>query len=362
MTVPTFLSVSPSSITTSGTFAVSYSGTALPIANGGTGSTSQNFVDLTSIQTAAGAKTFSSALTISASSAQLKLGTNLTISSPTQSSPFTLTIPNITANDTVATLGFTQTFSGTNTFSSALTLSASSAQLKLGTNLTISSPTQSSAFTLTIPNIIANDTLVTQAFTQTLTNKTIAAGSNTITGLTNTNLSGTAGITGANIASATITSTQLATTAFDQVTVTGGAGTAAAVARAPAIVNTEVSGQALSATTLVALRYALSSDSGSTAGQMWKADYNTASNDNFYVIGLAYPASSVSASGNVTVTEFGVINVPSHGFTTGVPLYLGASGALTTTAPSTSLQAIVRVGMVKDANNIFVNVQVVGVN
>lgn len=36
LTVPTFLSVTPASITSSGTFAVSLSGTALPIANGGT--------------------------------------------------------------------------------------------------------------------------------------------------------------------------------------------------------------------------------------------------------------------------------------------------------------------------------------
>ena len=39
MTVPSFLSVTPATITNSGTFAVSYSGTALPIANGGTGLT-----------------------------------------------------------------------------------------------------------------------------------------------------------------------------------------------------------------------------------------------------------------------------------------------------------------------------------
>lgn len=41
--------------------------------------------------------------------------------------------------------------------------------------------------------------------TQTLTNKTIAAGSNTITGLTNSNLSGSAGITNANLANSSIT-------------------------------------------------------------------------------------------------------------------------------------------------------------
>lgn len=39
-TVPSFLSVTGSPITTSGTLAISYSGTALPIANGGTGATS----------------------------------------------------------------------------------------------------------------------------------------------------------------------------------------------------------------------------------------------------------------------------------------------------------------------------------
>jgi len=41
-TVPSFLSVSGSPITTSGTLAISYSGTALPVANGGTGVTSSS--------------------------------------------------------------------------------------------------------------------------------------------------------------------------------------------------------------------------------------------------------------------------------------------------------------------------------
>ena len=47
-TVPAFLTVSGGPITTSGTLAITYSGTALPIANGGTGSTSTQFVNLTS--------------------------------------------------------------------------------------------------------------------------------------------------------------------------------------------------------------------------------------------------------------------------------------------------------------------------
>ena len=47
--------------------------------------------------------------------------------------------------------------------------------------------------------------IATTTGTQTLTNKTIAAGSNTISGLTNSNLSGTAGITNANLANSAIT-------------------------------------------------------------------------------------------------------------------------------------------------------------
>ena len=60
---------------------------------------------------------------------------------------------------------------------------------------------------LTLP--AATDTLTGKATTDTLTNKTIAAGSNTITGLTNTNLSGSAGISNANLANSTISGVAL---------------------------------------------------------------------------------------------------------------------------------------------------------
>lgn len=57
--------------------------------------------------------------------------------------------------------------------------------------------------TITAPN--GTDTLAGISLSQTLTNKTIAAGNNTITGLTNSNLSGSAGISNANLANSSIT-------------------------------------------------------------------------------------------------------------------------------------------------------------
>ena len=47
MTVPSFLSISGSPVTSSGTLAVTLSGTALPVANGGTGSTTGNLSSCT---------------------------------------------------------------------------------------------------------------------------------------------------------------------------------------------------------------------------------------------------------------------------------------------------------------------------
>ena len=47
MTVPTGFAVSPSTLTANGTFAVTYSGVAIPTSNGGTGSTATTFCNLT---------------------------------------------------------------------------------------------------------------------------------------------------------------------------------------------------------------------------------------------------------------------------------------------------------------------------
>lgn len=61
--------------------------------------------------------------------------------------------------------------------------------------------------TLTLPS--ATDRLIARDTTDTLTNKTISASNNTISGLTNSNLSGSAGITNSNLQNSTISGISL---------------------------------------------------------------------------------------------------------------------------------------------------------
>jgi hypothetical protein len=75
-----------------------------------------------------------------------------------------------------------------------------------GTVTSITAGTGLTGGTISTSGTIAIDsTVATLDGTQTLTNKTIAAGSNTISGLTNSNLSGTAGISNANLANSSVT-------------------------------------------------------------------------------------------------------------------------------------------------------------
>jgi len=59
--------------------------------------------------------------------------------------------------------------------------------------------------TVTLPVLTGGDTLVFEAHSQALTGKTIVAGSNTISGIVNANLSGSAAISNANLANYSIT-------------------------------------------------------------------------------------------------------------------------------------------------------------
>ena len=164
------------------------------------------------------------------------------------------------------------------------------------------------------------------------------------------------------VKAAGVSASQLASGAFDQITIKGGAGTAAYVAQAPVVSSLEVAGESMAASTLWAVRYEIDAVDSGTAGQMYKASDDASSNDLFYVLGLVYSGSSISASDPIYVVQEGMLNIPSHGFTVGAPIYLGAAGAVSDSAPSASNTAIVKLGMAKDANNISVQIEVIGVN
>lgn len=150
-------------------------------------------------------------------------------------------------------------------------------------------------------------------------------------------------------------------TAYDQVTITGGSGSAAQVAQAPVVAWTDVAGQSFSANVTVAVRYGLVSN-GETAGRVYAADISTGSFDLFNVIGFIQPTGSVSAGQNVSVISNGSLTLLSGDTNfssgdTGKALFLQSSGVqASTTAPSTSGQAVLRVGFVKTTTSFRVQV------
>lgn len=133
------------------------------------------FAALEGTQTFSGTKTFAVAVTITPTTNQLVLGTTrtVTITAPTPaSSSRTWTIPDISGNATFAALEATQTFSGTNTFSVAVTITPTTNQIVLGTTrtVTITAPTPAvSSRTWTIPDLSTSPTFAALEGTQTFT-------------------------------------------------------------------------------------------------------------------------------------------------------------------------------------------------
>ena len=168
------------------------------------------------------------------------------------------------------------------------------------------------------------------------------------------------GVTTAKLAATSVTAAKLGSDVAGA-GMSGGNGSALAVAYAPSIkADSEIAGEAFSAATLYAVRYGQNAE---TAGRMYKADNDATSTDNFYAMGLMLTSGALSAADPMpAVTKAGLMSAPSHGFTIGKPVYLSTSGAVTSTAPSSANSAIVRLGIVKDANTIDIQVQVMGIN
>lgn len=155
---------------------------------------------------------------------------------------------------------------------------------------------------------------------------------------------------------------RIKTTAYDQATITGGGGSAAAVQYAPAVKFSGVAGQTFSANTTYAVRFGLPSNS-ETAGRLYAADITTSSFDLFWVVGFIQTGGSpVTAGNSVLVIKNGPITLASGDTTFGVndpgkPIFLQSGGVnATTTAPSTSTQAVISLGIVTSTTAFFANI------
>jgi len=136
-----------------------------------------------------------------------------------------------------------------------------------------------------------------------------------------------------------------------------------AVNSAPLIRRTMVAGEAFAANTTWLVRLA---KNGETAGRIYKANINASTNDNFYVIGVAYTTTPAVAGDNMTVIMLGEHTLQSADAVfpaadIGKPVFLNASGGFSVTAPSNINEAVVRVGIVQNTNSIWVQPAVVGV-
>jgi hypothetical protein len=190
-------------------------------------------------------------------------------------------------------------------------------------------------------------------------------GDQTITLTGNVTGSGT-GSFATTIANNVVTAAMLTTGAFDQATITGGNGTAASVQYAPLVKTPLVAGQTFTANTSSVVRWGVQAN-GDTVGRVYAADNNAASVNDFYAFGIALSTAGVSAGGTIAVVSEGPYTLGSSDATfssgqVGLPLYLGTSGAWTTTAPTTPSTAVVSIGYVMSTTQIWVQPYFTGIN
>ena len=190
---------------TPSTTATAYSGT-LPVANGGTGSATQNFVDLTTDQTVVGAKTFSDNLTVNANesiSGNQTVGGTLGVTGTTtvdvlSAGATTLSSNTVSGNETVGgTLGVT----GATTLSSNTVSGNETVGGTFGVTGTTTVDVLSAGATTLSSNTVSGDETVggTLGVTGTTTVAVLSAGattlsSNTVSG--DETVGGTLGVTG----------------------------------------------------------------------------------------------------------------------------------------------------------------------
>lgn len=130
-----------------------------------------------------------------------------------------------------------------------------------------------------------------------------------------------------------VTAAKVNTGVFDQSTITGGNGSAAVVQNAPQVVRAGlIAGQSFSANTTYAVRWGQPAN-GETAGRLYAADKNAASQSNFNCVGVIQPTGAISAGGSVNLIKEGgitqVANDTAFGSNdVGTEAFVGSSGVI----------------------------------
>ncbi len=140
----------------------------------------------------------------------------------------------------------------------------------------------------------------------------------------------------------------------------GGSGTPAGY-----IFNVLVAGEAYAANTSYAVRWGIEAN-GENPTQVYEADYNAATLNNFWAIGIALSPTAVSQGQNINVYSFGPYTLgsadtPFLNTDVGNPVWLTADGTFSTTAPSGDTLADEKLGIVMSPTQIWIDEQLMGV-
>ncbi len=107
---------------------------------------------------------------------------------------------------------------------------------------------------------------------------------------------------------------------------------------------------------------------GETAGRLYKADKDASSLNKFFVLGISRKVGGASAGDAIVLVmmgsyTLGANDTPFAGTDIGKPVYLTAAGAFSLTPPSSTDEAVYKIGVVEATNKIFVgNMQLHGIN
>jgi hypothetical protein len=266
-------------------------------------------------------------------------GITSTVTSATNTVDFSI-------DNTVTTNTGTQTLTNKTLTSPSLTTPTigSAGAIFSGTTGTTTVVASSAAGSTTLTLPAATDTLVGKATTDTLTNKTIAAGSNTITGLTNTNLSGSAGITNANLANSSVTIGS--TTVSLGGTSTSLAGLTSATFAGSTSGTTQILSGATAGSSVLTLPVATDTLVGkATTDTFTNKTFNTASTGNvFQINGTGITA--VTGTGAVVLASSPTLVTPTLGVASATTI-----NKVTLTAPATGSTLTIADGKTLTASN-----------